>query len=394
MNPLNSNLGSSAENTGQITWTGPAITCLGICKGDKLNKVMTLIASKVCELAAPMDLSALTLQCALDIFSKDEAGNRTLSNVLQLLIDNECGLKELIDNIQDQIDGIRNNNLVLDLRCLGIAPGYTVETALQGLINAVCDIKVDLSTLTGRVNNLNTQLQDHLNEDVVIPEVKIATCITPSDTVISQSVIQLAASYCDYKGAVGTKAHIQTALSRQTSDINEKMASVVGWIATPLDMAQLVNNLFLYEAFNDARITNIENNCCKVTCRDIKIGFDILVSESTISVVFSDVAGTDIPAGMEDLGSQLIISDSNNTSLNYKIAVANNTTRGDYSFAGLSTSGPIKVALTSVLGNASLHCQQYTEKTFSAASAENCCVITNNSSSINTIVYQVSSILS
>lgn len=389
-NPLNNpNLSRVVESTGEITWNGPAIACLGICSGEKLNKVVAAIANKVCELTAPMDLSKLTLQCALDIFNKDEAGNRTLANVLQLLIDNECGLKELIDNIQGQIDGIKTDNLVLDLKCLSINPGYTTETVLQGLINAACELYGEVKTLDGQLGNLDKRLTDHINAPVDNQEVSIATCVTPDSTIVSQSVIQLAAAFCDFRSVVGTKAQIQTSIARQTSEVNQLMAPVQGWIASPVTEAQSVNNQWLFLLSLHDRISNIENNCCKISCKDVKVGFDILVNDSTISIAFSSLAGTSIPNGLTDQGSTLILTDKNGVSINYVISVANDKTRGDFPFSGLSTDGPISVSVISVIGSDSLHCQSVTNKTFSVTSVENCCIITNNSALDNTIVYQI-----
>ena len=62
MTPKNDpNLTVAVNQTGLITWNGPAIACLNICNGDKLNKVVASIAAKVCELTSPLDLSILTL---------------------------------------------------------------------------------------------------------------------------------------------------------------------------------------------------------------------------------------------------------------------------------------------------------------------------------------------
>lgn len=85
MRPLSSNdtfPGSTPSN--EVAWNGPEIPCLGICTGQSLNKITYVIATKLCELAAPYDLSTLTLQGALDIFNRDEPANRTIANVFQL----------------------------------------------------------------------------------------------------------------------------------------------------------------------------------------------------------------------------------------------------------------------------------------------------------------------
>lgn len=303
-----------ANNTGLITWSGKNIPCLNICTGDNLNVVMTIIAEKVCELFDPYDLSELTLTCALDIFNRDEPANRTIANVLQLLLDNDCGLKELIDNLQAQVDGIAEDNFVIDLKCLkevdsyGNQLDYTIQSVCQQFVNEICDLRSDISSLAGNITVMKKEIIK-LQEDMPSGnEPIISTCVSATSKPVSASVIDLASEYCNYKKIVGNAAQIQTALSKQTSAMNSVMSSVTGWITTPTTIADGLNNVYLMFSNILPRVAANEL-CCGSTCDDIKVGFITDIQNNTAILKFTSGAGTFIPSGFEDTGSSLTITD-------------------------------------------------------------------------------------
>ena len=68
---------------------------------------MCVIAEEVCALAKPLDVSTIKIQCLLDHFNTLTTPLApTVVTYLQLLVTNQCTLKELIDAINARIDGI------------------------------------------------------------------------------------------------------------------------------------------------------------------------------------------------------------------------------------------------------------------------------------------------
>ena len=155
-----------------IQWNLGDIPSLGIVNGDYLDEMIYAIVNKLCDLSDPLDLSTLSLQCLIDKLDITEPTPRNIQTIFQLLINNDCSLKDLIDNLQDQINDINTSTLVLDLKCLaqfdvyGNPLPYDLKSVLQSLINEVCSLRTEVNYLNVVVVDLQTQI-NNINVDSV-----------------------------------------------------------------------------------------------------------------------------------------------------------------------------------------------------------------------------------
>lgn len=387
-----------------ILWTGPEITCLDICQGDYLNDVVFAIATKVCESSTSSDLSTLSLQCLVDKLQAIIPTEKNILTILQLIIDNECKLKDLIDIVNGRITGDPlNTNLNLNLGCLATTDGFGNAIQLtqleldQLLINTVCSIRTRTTTLEGQVLALqatDTDLQTQINS--ITSDPSITTCIS-SIRPTSQSVVDLANNYCTYKSAVGTLAEIQFVLASQGADLNTEFSAEPGWNVTPTSEAQSLSNLWI--AFNNYfnRLKVIEQTCCAPSCDKIKIGaiptFDF--TAHTLSLEFTAGAGTVIPAGFTDAGTQITITDKNGVkagpySTSTTPIALNSIISGLY--VGSLATGDITISFKTnfVLKDSNnviiLTCKDCYSIIVPYSSG--CCVYTNSGSVNNTIIYK------
>lgn len=292
-----------------IQWNLGDIPSLGLSNGDYLDELIYAIINKLCELSDPLDLSTLSLQCLIDKLDVTEPTPRNIQTVFQLLIDNDCTLKDLIDNLQDQINNINNTSLVLDLKCLAQTDGfgnplpYNVQSVLQSLINELCILKDQVAYLNIVVVDLQTQIN---NINVTPYELPITTTCVSAGKKLDVAVKDIATSFCDLKNATGTSVQLQSAVGQQCSNLNTEFGDISGWILNPSNLAQSYSNLQL--AFCDvlSRLIAIEQTCCAPSCDKIKIGFiysfDYESRELTLS--FTSGSGTVIPSGFEDCGSE------------------------------------------------------------------------------------------
>lgn len=325
-----------------IQWTLGDIPSLGIVNGDYMDEIVYAIVNKLCELSDPLDLSTLSLQCLIDKLNIDEPTPRTIQTIFQLLIDNDCSLKDLIDNLQNQINDINTSNLVLDLKCLAQFDGfgnplpYDLKSVLQSLINEVCILKSQVSIL----NIIVVDLQNQINNINVIPfELPtITTCIS-ANKVLDVSVKDIATSLCNLRNATGTEIQLQSAMANQCPNFNTQFSSIPGWNVAPVNLAQSYSNLELAFCNIMSRVIAIEETCCAPSCDKIKIGFsvdvDFELKELTLS--FTSGAGTFIPAGFEDCGSIITITDElGNIVTPTNTIIQNNGEISGISFASLT----------------------------------------------------------
>lgn len=375
-------------------WDGPDIPCLGICNGQTISKIIYTIANKVCDILSPLDLSTITLDCALEIFNKQPILNRTIQNIFQLLIDNECGLKTLIDNLQLQVDGITTDNFIIDLKCLkttnsfGSSISLNRDETMQLFVNEICSLKTNQSYLDGRLTSIQNQF-DAIDFNPTITEPSISTCIFPTSLPTSQQVIKTSADYCNYKTLVGQSIDIATARSKVPANLNLKYGSEAGWIVVPANFMQEYNNLNIIVGKLIDDISTIKNNCCQFDCDSIKIGFGIEETDHGIVLVFTSLYGNKIPTGFVDNGSKLTISQESptNTQIAY-IPIQNDYTSSEIVLNGFTEGKVLTFILESNLKNIddNTMCEKIITKSFTHTSG--CCVYTNATGSDVTITYE------
>jgi microcystin-dependent protein len=150
-----------------VQYTGPEIPLLGLCPGDPLSKVE---ANIIAELLGILDGTGIepanvTVSCE---FLQDIIGvaSPSLSNILQMLITASCTLRELITEIESQIE----DNPVFDAACLtGLPTSPTRDDILQAAVNLVCSIKTTVDAIpttyvkNSDLTNLVTQIVNNIN---------------------------------------------------------------------------------------------------------------------------------------------------------------------------------------------------------------------------------------
>lgn len=135
-----------------VQYQGPAVPLLGICTNDTITEVEQAVINKLLEVlnGTGITLDQVTLNnCAYlrDLFgSKD----KTLVNLIQLLVDSNCSLKTILDDLSSRL---QPSNFTFDLRCLGTISNPTIEKILQSLINSHCDLKTVVDTLIANTGN-------------------------------------------------------------------------------------------------------------------------------------------------------------------------------------------------------------------------------------------------
>jgi hypothetical protein len=385
-----------------IVWTGPEIPCLDICAGDSLNDLVHALAEKICSSATSSDLSTLSLQCLVDKLNATIPTEKNILNILQVLIDNECKLKDLIDLVNSKITN-PNLELNLNLGCLGSQDIYGNPLLLnqiqldQILVNAICSLRIRVSNVEASIISLqqkNTELQSQINATIADPI--ITTCIG-SPKPASQAIIQVAADYCNYKAKVGTLQQITFLIGQQGNGLATEFSASPGWVLNPTSEAQSLSNLWI--AFNSYfnRLKVIEQTCCAPTCDKIKLGviptFDF--QANTVTLLFSSGAGTRIPPGFTDVGTEITFIDKNGLKIGpYSTVLTPISINAEIPdlYLGVLAAGIITISfktffvLKDAQNNIILTCKDC--MSIEVPYDSGCCVYTNSSIDPITIIYE------
>lgn len=298
-----------------VIWTGQAIPALGIEKGDSITDIVCTIAQQVVNLATPLDLSTITIQCLKDNLNIDEPVERTIANMLQIAYDSSCTLKELIDAINAKLSNSASS-LTLNLGCLatfdvyGNPLPYDEQSVLQLLLTTVCGQQTTIATISGTV----AAIQVDVNALKAIPqyaEPTLSSCLF-TNRKTSDALVITASSLCSYMSNVGQVTDIQSAMAQVPSVFTANYGLLSGWITNPANLAQSYSNAILVISDLYNRIGNIETNCCKVGCDSVVVDFDIKLSDDRTQATLFFATKSNVPAGWTEvnpLGSKLTITD-------------------------------------------------------------------------------------
>lgn len=391
---MNDNLDIVPSNN--VPWNGPNIPCLGLCKGDSVSDIVVKLATKICELAEPISLSTLTLECAVDMFSSIEPANRTIISVLQLMINNDCSLKDLIDNLQSQITGLSVHEFIVDLKCLAEVDGYgntlpyTQQTVTQNLLNEICSMKNTVNFLAGQYTEMQNQI-DNLNLQPLIDEKNIATCINAGILPTSTQVKHTSSALCNYIQIVGDEPSIAVALSKIPPSWNSQFQVTPGWIINPINYMEQMGNFFIAFSSILGRVESIENNCCTPSCELLKIGFSIQEASGEVIIRFRDLDGTYIPSGWLHESNTMTVTDSiTNQVTTFSLgSIVQGLQTGPLSLTGFVLGNELIFTLQTTFKNGTTLCSKLFNKKWKYIS-DTCCVITNVGSGNSTLTYQIS----
>lgn len=365
--PINQNNNKDVNLTSKgVRWEGPSIPCLDLCHGDTVNSVVIKIAEKLCKLVEEYeDLATLDYSCVIDLCQTencadlDDPTKVSLKGIFQILLNNDCKLKDLIDAVETQITTVVNGGIILgnlELGCLTAEltaicrdiDNYTLNDLLQCYINILCDHETTLVDLSSRILTLE-QLVCSLSNIAATgiytePDIDVS-CITgnpaPDNEMHSDATQIIATKVCEIETNLGSESDVNNALAQACLT---DFLSNPDVIQSPTNLAQDEKNKWIVICAALERLKDIEDNCCSPVCDDIKIGFSLdSYSEgppAEYTIKFNNGTGTSIPLGFTDCGSTITLSDQHGNTITVPITITNNTTEV-IDVTGLFVTDPI-----------------------------------------------------
>lgn len=315
----NSGCNGARQGSTCVVWTGQPIPALGIEKGDSMTDITCTIAQQIVALAAPLDLSTVSIQCLIDNLDATEPVQRTVATMLQIAYDSTCTLNDTVEGIIAQLDSQNTaSNLALNLGCLatfdtyGNVLPYSEQSVLQSLINTGCSQATTITGLSGNIQTLTASVAA-LQAIPQYTEPVLSSCLY-SSTKTSSALQITAAALCAYQTEVGQVTDIQSAMAKMPSSFTTTYGLTSGWIVNPANLAQSYNNSLIVISNLATAITTIQNTCCNVSCSDVIVDFDIKLStDRTVATLFF-ATKSNVPAGFTEVNPQgdlLTITDGN-----------------------------------------------------------------------------------
>ena len=271
-NPISSNC---------VIWQGPDIPCITLCRGDTISDVTAKLAERLCTILDYLEVSAYDLTCFNPICTTP----RDFQELIQILIERICA----INNIPVAPDGSVGcpDCVVPVAQCLqrpDALGNITATLQLRDYViligNEICTIAASISSIDSRVTSLEVAVTDIQNNcctggtggDLTMP---ISVCIGTADgTPVIDYLVLLDRAFCGLQTATGTQNNINTTLSYKCISGTDSTPSgtpvswnqVPGWIDSPVNLAQSVQDLWLIVCNQNQAIINLQtqlNECCE-----------------------------------------------------------------------------------------------------------------------------------
>lgn len=138
------NCGNTRTTDKCVEYTGPDIEWLGICTGDSLFEIEAIILEKLEELAdgTGILLSDVTIGCTFltDILN---GGDKTLANLMQMLVTANCSLRTMVQSIQTQLA----LPFTVAAPCLVLPTSPTRDDVLAAAVVKLCALSTDVTTI-------------------------------------------------------------------------------------------------------------------------------------------------------------------------------------------------------------------------------------------------------
>jgi len=359
MKPLNiDKTGCTNVSSNCVTWQGPDIPCINLCKGDSVTDVVYKLATELCTLIDTFDLANYDLQC----FSTGVCQPQTFKDFINILINKVC-LIQTCSGCGDTCNpcptppvtmmsagapsAMMANSYVSVARDFQYTnpAGDTVTTMtvtdyasaignkVSSTINTLSVLQKSISDQSSRLATLENMGTPTVELPTIIPTGVLPTLPHSMDVVLAATEKQLT----DLKNAVGTNVDIHTNIQKQSANINDAkslantgvtMSGLNGWSSTVKNQADAIGNLFLM--VNDMRtaMQNIMTNYIPNDCDAIKLELNAVYrNESIILYVTGTLPGTF--ANNISTGTLFTIKDSFGASMSVSINLFNIVNKTD-----------------------------------------------------------------
>lgn len=344
MKPINlNNQSCDPISSNCVIWQGPDIDCINLCKGDSVSDVVFKLAEELCSLLKSLDISNYDLSC----LKIQTCAPESIKDLIKLLIERICALENITPGESVGTSGCPNCivNLAPCFQYTDPGSGDLVTTILLHeyvilIGNTICSLITQITTLQTAVQELTKRVEDlelagsssqrTRNSETSVTPVCVGENIP---TPISEIVQALERAFCELRTATGTPDQIFTGIASQCSGLNSApslgthggaMSSIAGWVSTPNNLGDIVNNIWLTLCDVRSALVNIKANCCDTLCNGVAVALSAsMPSPSNLLLFFTG----SIPSNLAECalaGTLITIADQSGNAISTTIPVKAN----------------------------------------------------------------------
>jgi len=307
-----------------VTWQGPNISCINLCKGDSVSDVIYKLATEICDFQNTANLDDLNISCLLDLCPNSTEPDMTLVGVLQLIIDGVCCTQAQIQGAAYELSsansvGYSTDGYITLPTCLQYIDSSTGLLVTSLPINdyayktavALCDLKSVVDSQGLEISNLNTRVSAIERTPTYVPPTVAPNCTYGSvqagvPTAMNIVLSQLDLQVCNLVTALGSNTALTTAASQQCNLLASQpslssignMSTLPGWNNTVSNFAQSMQNLWVTVCDIRSAVFDIRTQVGAVDCSKFILGFSATQNTVRTLITLSFTGLTTIPSGL------------------------------------------------------------------------------------------------
>ena len=316
-----------------VIWDGPALSfaCMNIeiCKGDSINIALYELFKMMCQLLEKTDISLIDSTCLFDLPSEPD----TFEELLNLIIQKLCDQDITVLSLEDVENRTYSANLPYCLQNVNDVLTVTklpIDQYFNKVAFSMCEPIAQLDDNLIEIADIQVQIA-LLDDEITAACAPIAglevtpVCSAPAiPTLINKALEALESAFCSYRNFTGTPDELSKAIALDCPNLNtlsalsntNTMSDIYGWVNTPTNVAQSMNNLWLTICDIRSAIRNTLIGCCEFSpCLSFVVFYELqfdLINNQWMDIIFNDGVYPIIPPLMPGLnGTQTIIKDLN-----------------------------------------------------------------------------------
>lgn len=392
MKPYRSNTDKencSPVSSNCVTWQGPDLPCINLCKGDSVSDVVYKLASELCAIKDLTDISTVDFSDLLDLCSTSPTPEATIAAILQLIIDKVyCSVDDLNRTTGDLTARTSNlyeePTLILPACLQYNDPVSGIPVTELVLSEYVLRIAQQFCQLSGVVTIHTAQIANHETRIValenapgyvppqVTPDCTYGTVVAGVPTEMNVLLENMDSQFCSLTQVLGSLTDLSNVSARQCPNLNSidalsqpgTMSGLTGWNTTVANMAQSLQNLWLTVCDMRSAIYSIRG-CCDPDCSTFILGYSTAEDNTRTLITLTFNALTVIPSGFSNcpLLSTFTITDGVGNTFTDTFDLVSESTNPtgitfDITSAGLNTALPYTITVDGCITSGGNTCQK------------------------------------
>jgi len=287
----------SVVSSNCVSWQGPDIPCVGLCKGDTVTDVVTKLGEVLCDI----DTRAAEVNVNVTCLGGGDISFSTYNDLIQYVVDELCNLYTIVNSIviPAPVNLTANVAACLQAEAGGVTLNVVDYAELIG--EQFCLLETSVTNLSAVVVSYGTQITNINNTLTTLPSTYAPlnssyVCLSTGTDTLPNIIATIEQELCDLEAITGTPADLAANIQPYCNLTNEQALATAGTMAS----AYPEWNLTIY-SYAGSNIPS-QFNQCVVPLSDITITDGVGGSYTT---VFSNIEGVvdGIPFTIEDLPS-------------------------------------------------------------------------------------------